>query len=325
MRAVERLDAQAVAVQPHHRRAARHLGGQRHVGGAVDAGDGQQLGFHRGGEDARLGVALGAGERAAAQRRVDMDVAVGDDLGAVAHQRQHHQVAVARVDLLARAQRPVDDHRRRRGQLHLDDALGHHRRVPARARARAARLRAPRPGRRRRPRPSARRCRRAPPPAPCGGGAAARSARRSRAARPASRTRDRSIATGSSSNRPGITLARCSSSAASTSRSVVFSTTAISVSAALLSSRTAVAISLETTAMQCGTRKRAILSARPVSQAHESCDRELAHLREPAVDTIANAAHATLTRTAFNLGLDRSGQWPACQSLRATCADQPPR
>ena len=41
------------------------------------------------------GVAARAGDGTAAQRRVDVDAAVGDDFGAVAHHRQHDQVAAA--------------------------------------------------------------------------------------------------------------------------------------------------------------------------------------------------------------------------------------
>jgi hypothetical protein len=106
-----------------HGGLAHHFGRQSQVGGAVDAGDRQQLRFHRRGEDAGVGVALGAGDRTAVQRCIDVAVPVGDDLGAVAHQRQHEQVAIAGVHLLPRAQRPLDDHRRRGGQLHLDDVL----------------------------------------------------------------------------------------------------------------------------------------------------------------------------------------------------------
>src|SRR5688500_5568284 len=84
---VERLDDERVAVEPHLRRLALHVGGQGGVGGAVDAGDGDQLRLHAGAEDARCGVAARAGDGAAAQRCVDMDVAVGQDLGAEVHRR----------------------------------------------------------------------------------------------------------------------------------------------------------------------------------------------------------------------------------------------
>ena len=112
----ECIDDQAVAGQTHHRRAALHRGGQRHIGGAVDAGDGNQLRVHAGGENARLAVALRTGQRTPAQRRIDVDVAVGDDFRAVAHQRQHHQIAITRIDLLARGEPATPG-------LHNDPAL----------------------------------------------------------------------------------------------------------------------------------------------------------------------------------------------------------
>jgi hypothetical protein len=56
-----------------------------------------------------------------------MDVAIGDHLGTMTHQRQHHEIAPARIDLLARAQRLVEHHHRRRRKLHLADALGEQR------------------------------------------------------------------------------------------------------------------------------------------------------------------------------------------------------
>src|SRR3954468_6483426 len=89
------------AVQPHLRGLAEHVGGQRDFGRAVDARDGDELCFERQGEDARLGVALGAGDRLAAQGRIDVDVAVGDDFGAGVDHLHDDQVAAARVDLLA--------------------------------------------------------------------------------------------------------------------------------------------------------------------------------------------------------------------------------
>ena len=48
---------------------------------------------------------LGAGERAAAQRAVDMDVAVGDELGAGADRRGHDEIGAAGIDLRPRAHR----------------------------------------------------------------------------------------------------------------------------------------------------------------------------------------------------------------------------
>src|SRR5690606_4514749 len=68
----------------------------------------------REGEEPRAGFAAGAGHGAAAQRRVDVDVAVRDHLRARVDRRGDDEVAAAGVDLLPGAQRPVDDERRQR-------------------------------------------------------------------------------------------------------------------------------------------------------------------------------------------------------------------
>src|SRR5690606_14472352 len=67
----------------------------------VVTGHGDQLGVEGAAEDPRLRVALGAGQRPAAQGPVDVDGAIGDDLGAGPDLRQHGQVAVLGVELLA--------------------------------------------------------------------------------------------------------------------------------------------------------------------------------------------------------------------------------
>src|SRR5580765_7487401 len=64
------LDDELGAGEPHLCRLAQHGSGQFGLGGAVDAGDGQQLRRHAGREDARARVAERAGERPPAQRRV---------------------------------------------------------------------------------------------------------------------------------------------------------------------------------------------------------------------------------------------------------------
>src|SRR6476659_3326473 len=66
------------ALQPHLRRLAEHLGGQRHFARAVHAGDGDELRLERERKNARFGVAPRARDRLAAKRRVDVDVPVGD-------------------------------------------------------------------------------------------------------------------------------------------------------------------------------------------------------------------------------------------------------
>src|SRR5688572_17131244 len=55
--AADRLDDDAVALEPHDGRLGPHRLGPRRLGGAVGAGDGHQLRLHAGGEDARAGVA----------------------------------------------------------------------------------------------------------------------------------------------------------------------------------------------------------------------------------------------------------------------------
>ena len=70
----------------------------------VDAGDRQQLGLELVAEDHGGLVALDAGEGAAAQGAVDVDVADGGELGPGADRGQHDQVAVG-DDLLAAAHR----------------------------------------------------------------------------------------------------------------------------------------------------------------------------------------------------------------------------
>ena len=81
------------------------------VAGAVEPGDGDELGLEALAEDARRAVAVDAGERPAAQRPIDVDVAVGDELGAGADGGHHDQVAAVGEDALARADRLGDEER----------------------------------------------------------------------------------------------------------------------------------------------------------------------------------------------------------------------
>src|SRR5688500_8817838 len=123
LKSTEALDLETIAFEEHHRRLPRHVGRQRIVRGAEDAGDRQHLRLQAVAVDACLAVAGSAGVGTPAQRRVDVDIAVGQHLGAEADQRAHDQVAPLGMDLLAGAQRLVDHQRRQRLQLHLDDAL----------------------------------------------------------------------------------------------------------------------------------------------------------------------------------------------------------
>src|SRR6516225_5934566 len=155
--------------QPHLGGLAGDVLGQRRLGGAVDARDGDEFGFEAGGEDARLGVAARAGDGLAAQRAVDVHVAVGQHLGAGVDGGVHDEVAALRVGLLAGAQRLVDDQRRHLHR-HLTHDLADHLALDldgaAWAAARApARRAGPPPARR----PSAARYRPSPSRGACGG------------------------------------------------------------------------------------------------------------------------------------------------------------
>src|SRR6185312_5476196 len=77
----------------------------------VAAGDAHQLGLETTDEDACRRVARRAGDGASAQRAVDVNVAVGDDLRAGAHRAHDDDVAARRVDLRARAHRFGDEQR----------------------------------------------------------------------------------------------------------------------------------------------------------------------------------------------------------------------
>src|SRR6185369_6992629 len=66
-------------------------------------------------EDARRLVAAGTGQGAAAQRGIDVDVAVGDDFGAGADHGHDDQVAAPGIETLAGTQRLVEGDGARRG------------------------------------------------------------------------------------------------------------------------------------------------------------------------------------------------------------------
>ena len=89
----------------------RTVVGQGFIGRAVGAGDGNQFGLHRDRKNARLDVPGRTRNGTAAQRSIDVDVAVGDHFGAVADHAQHHQVATACIHPLPRTQGAVDHHR----------------------------------------------------------------------------------------------------------------------------------------------------------------------------------------------------------------------
>ena len=112
---LERLEQQPVPLRirckAHLRGLAPYGGEQRRFAGPIKAGDGNQLRLHAEREDARIRVAARARDGASAERRVHVDVPVGDHFGARVHHGEHHEVAAARVRLLARAHRLVDHER----------------------------------------------------------------------------------------------------------------------------------------------------------------------------------------------------------------------
>src|SRR6516225_5977812 len=71
----------------------------------IATGDADQLGLEPAAEDSRLDITAGTGERPAAQRAVDVDIAVGDDLCARADRGGDDEIGAARIDLSARAHR----------------------------------------------------------------------------------------------------------------------------------------------------------------------------------------------------------------------------
>src|SRR5690348_13425000 len=99
-------DPQFVLLQPDLDRAAGEFLRQ-FLEHAVVAGDGYDLRPEFAAEDARRLVPQRARKGAAAQGAVDVDVAVGQRFGAVGDRADHHEIAAARVHLLAGADRTV--------------------------------------------------------------------------------------------------------------------------------------------------------------------------------------------------------------------------
>ena len=81
------------------------------VEGDVEARERTYCGCDQGLRESFILDVAGDGHGLAAQRAVDVDASVGDDLGAEVHRGHHDQVAAAGLHLLARAQRLVDDQR----------------------------------------------------------------------------------------------------------------------------------------------------------------------------------------------------------------------
>src|SRR3954465_12003636 len=80
-------------------------------GGTVVTVNRQKLGFDAATKDARLPVSARAGQRAAAQRAVNMDRAAGHYFGPGGDRSDHRDVAVGKKDRLARTHRAVEHER----------------------------------------------------------------------------------------------------------------------------------------------------------------------------------------------------------------------
>src|ERR1700761_2589414 len=118
LREPQRFDHQLFFFEPDLHRLAEHVGRQWVLSRSIDACDRDEFRLETRAENARVVIALHAGQSPAAQRRVNMDVAFRDHFGAVAHEPEHHQVALG-INALAGAQRLVDHHGlRRRGKTH---------------------------------------------------------------------------------------------------------------------------------------------------------------------------------------------------------------
>src|SRR5450830_1505473 len=78
---IDRVYIDSVSSQTYLRRSARHFHRETILERAVHAGDRHQFRLHGQRKDARLGIARGAGQRAAIQRGIHMDAAVGVSLG----------------------------------------------------------------------------------------------------------------------------------------------------------------------------------------------------------------------------------------------------
>src|SRR5215469_4696562 len=97
-----RQNREMVVDERHLRRLLQQLGRDR-LADEITAGDRDQLGFEALREDARALVARGAGDGAAAKCAIDMDVAVGDHLGAGADRRHDDEIGSLGIDLRSRA------------------------------------------------------------------------------------------------------------------------------------------------------------------------------------------------------------------------------
>src|SRR6185312_7126214 len=111
-RLIQRGNFHGVAFQPGLRRAVANRNVDFFCGLVVTV-DGEQLGLDPLAVDPRVGVAVDARHRAAAQRPVDVDRSAGDDLRAGANRAEHGDIAFHEDDRLSRTHRAVEQQRRR--------------------------------------------------------------------------------------------------------------------------------------------------------------------------------------------------------------------
>src|SRR6516164_6728257 len=101
----------------------------------IATGNADELGLEPAAEDSRIDVAAGAGQGAATERAINMDIAVGDDLRPGADRGGDDEIGAARIDLGARANRLGHQPGLGSGRRHRRRAAGRLvRRAPARLR-----------------------------------------------------------------------------------------------------------------------------------------------------------------------------------------------
>lgn len=103
-------NSEGLAIEHDHGGLIMYVIRQGGLNDAIDASDSQQLGIQLSGENHGLRVAVRPSHRLAAQRAIDMDVAIGDDFSALADHADDDEVGALGIDALARAQGVTDDH-----------------------------------------------------------------------------------------------------------------------------------------------------------------------------------------------------------------------
>src|SRR5258705_5450179 len=106
-RLIQRGNFHGVSLQPGLRRTVA----ERDIDffcSLIVAVDGEQLRLDLLAVDPRIGIAVDAGHRAAAQRPIDVDRSAGDDLRAGADRAQHGDIALDEDDRLTRTHRAIE-------------------------------------------------------------------------------------------------------------------------------------------------------------------------------------------------------------------------